>query len=216
MEQREFEKVSAAALNLFPPLAKDEAEAALTLYRLLAHGEAVSIDGLARASGISKPRAEALVSAWSDAYRDAEGRIVGYGGLTVARTKHRLTMGGKALYTWCAWDTLFIPPLLDATAQVASTCPATGESLTLAVDKNGVKPEGRAPLVSFIAPGTGARADIVGHFCCHVHFVANAAGRRWAEDRPGIVLLTVDEAWRLGLQRNALRYPARQRESSCA
>ncbi len=38
-----------------------------------------------------------------------------YWGLAIAETKHRLEVDGRALYTWCAWDSLFLPEILQRT-----------------------------------------------------------------------------------------------------
>jgi alkylmercury lyase len=209
MEHRAFEKVSAAILALFPPLPETEQRVALTLYRLLAEGGPVSNEALARASGIGPAETEHMLSGWPGVYRDGDGRIVGYGGLTISETRHRMRIGRNTRYTWCAWDTLFIPQLLNASAQVESTCPATGERVGLTVRPDGIEPARVAPPVSLVAPEPDkAEMDIVTHFCCHVHFFATAqAGRQWVSKQPGTFLATLDQAWQLGRRRNAQRYP---------
>src|SRR3989442_9036358 len=42
-------------------------------------------------------------------YTDKQGRIIGFGGLAVREMPHRFKVDGRTLYTWCAWDSLFIP-----------------------------------------------------------------------------------------------------------
>jgi alkylmercury lyase len=111
MENRTFEETAAAILALFPPLSETEASVALMLYRLLAKGYPVASESLARAARITSADAERMLSAWPGVYRDADARVIGYGGLTIAKTKHRIRLGSDARYTWCAWDTLFIPQL---------------------------------------------------------------------------------------------------------
>lgn len=49
-------------------------------------------------------------------YPDGEGRVLGFGGLTVAPMHHRFEVGGRILWTWCAWDSLFIPGTLGRQA----------------------------------------------------------------------------------------------------
>lgn len=212
MERTEFEKVTAAILALFPPLDESEQRVAWTLYRLLAQGGAVSRAALARAAGIAPAEIERMLHAWPGVYRDDEGRIIGYGGLTIAETKHRLRLEDRIRYTWCAWDTLFIPELLNMTALVESNCPATGQLIALTVRPDGIELAGAPPLVSLVAPdATKASADLVSHFCCHVQFFASeSAGREWTSNRPGTFLATLDEAWQLGRRRNAQRYPMKQ------
>lgn len=188
MEQREFERVSAAILALFPPLAEIEQRVGLTLYRLLAEGGPVSSDELARASGTGAAETERILAGWPGVYRD------------------------HTRYTWCAWDTLFIPELLERTALVESTCPATGRRVALTVRPDGIETASEAPCVSLVAPEpTKAAADIVSHFCCHVHFFASeSTGREWVSKRPGVFLASLDQAWQLGRRRNARRYPTMQ------
>lgn len=209
MEHREFEKVSAAILALFPPLPETEQRVALTLYRLLAEGGPVSSDVLARVSEIGSAETERMLSAWPGVYRDSSERIIGYGGLTTTETKHCIQIGRNTRYTWCAWDTLFIPQLLNATATVESVCPVTGERVALTVRPDGIEPADVAPPVSLVAPEPEKAAkDIVNHFCCHVHFFATSrAGDHWVTKRPGTFLVTLDQAWQLGRRRNAQRYP---------
>jgi alkylmercury lyase len=138
--------------------------------------------------------------------------VVQYGGLSLAPTRHRLEVGGRSLCTWCAWDTLFIPELLNTTALVESTCPATGERVALTVHPDGMVPTRQSPFVSFVKPEpTKATADIVKHFCCHVQFFASElAGREWISQHPGTLIATLDQAWQLGRRRNAQRYPMMQ------
>ena len=216
MEHKEFERVSQAILALFPPLTETEQRVSLALYRLLAEGNAVSIDTLARSARVASAQAKGILSAQPDVHRDGGGRIIGYGGLTVAKTKHRIQIGRKILYTWCAWDTLFIPQLLDVTAQVESTCPATGERVSLTIHPDRIGPAGECPPVSFVAPDRDkASADIVRHFCCHVqYFATERAGSEWVSKHPEMRLATLGQAWELGCRHIALRYPVAQQSGT--
>jgi len=63
---------------------------------------------------------------------DAAGNIVG-AALTTQETAHKMRIGGKKLFAWCALDTLFLPGLLGTSAEVASVCPKSGESIRLSV-----------------------------------------------------------------------------------
>src|SRR5688572_31856238 len=107
MDHGEFEKACAAILALFPPLAGVEQRVALTLYELLAEGGPVPSDVLARSSGITPAETKRMLSSWPGVYHDDDGRIIGYGGLTIAETKHCMRLGRNTRYAWCAWDTLF-------------------------------------------------------------------------------------------------------------
>lgn len=200
MNQTEFERLGATLLNLFPPLSGREQALSMQLYGLLAAGAPVPVAALGHDADFLRN--------WTDVRMDGEGSIIGYAGLTLAETQHRMRIGGRTLFTWCAWDTLFLPPLLGATAEIASTCPASGEALSLLVGPQGIA---RAPdglLVSLIEPDPRrVAADLIGQFCCHVHFlVPGAATTQWAARRPGTRLASLSQAWGLGQRRNARRY----------
>lgn len=208
MPAKSYEEVCEAILALFPPFGEVEERVALALYRLLANDGPVSSRELARATGVSPAETERMLAGWPGVYRADDGRIIGYGGLSVAETRHRMHINGNMRYTWCAWDTLFIPQLLGVSARVESTCAATGESVSLAVHPHGIE-AAHHPSVSLVAPHrASALADIVAHFCCRVHFFAGAhAGHEWVAQHPGAILATLDQAWQLGRRHNALRYP---------
>ena len=128
------------------------------------------------------------------------GRVVAFSGLSLTSTAHRFTIGGRQLYTWCAWDTLFLPAMLGRPADVESTCAVTGSDVRLTVDPNGVRQLDPQPLwVSFPPAATTSTADITGAFCCHVHFLAMpAAAEHWLNRHPDDTVLDIDDAYKLG------------------
>jgi alkylmercury lyase len=50
---------------------------------------------------------------------DAQGQIVGWG-LTLLPTPHRFVLPERPLFTWCAFDTVLFPPLLQVEAHTCS------------------------------------------------------------------------------------------------
>ena len=46
--------------------------------------------------------------------------------LTLSPARHRIRVGDNDLFAWCSLDTLFLPALHGATAEVSSTDPVTG------------------------------------------------------------------------------------------
>ncbi len=194
----------------FPPLASVDQELALILYRLLALGRAVPPARLADVMGRAIPEVEHTLAGWPGLFRDESGAVTGFLGLSVGETAHRFEVDGVALYTWCAWDALFLPRLLNATARVVSACPATGTPVHLTVAPHGVvsaHPAGA--VVSFLLPDEAElRRHTTASFCHFVHFFASpeAAGD-WIARRPGTWLLTLDEAFALGRAVNESRYP---------
>ena len=69
--------------------------------------------------------------------RDEAGNIVG-AALTTRETPHKVRVGGRDLYAWCALDTLFIPGLLGETADVESRCSSSGEPIRLTVSPDSI------------------------------------------------------------------------------
>jgi alkylmercury lyase len=167
----------------------DDAPLARSLLRELANGQPVA-----------EPALTAAADRWPNVELDDHGRIVAFSGLSLTPTAHGFSIGGRQLYTWCAWDTLFLPALLDQPAHVESSCPLTGTPVRLAVDQSGVRdvqPEN--VWVSFPPPGTASTADITGTFCCHVHFLADrAAADQWLRRHEGVTVLSVPDAFELG------------------
>ena len=118
-------------MGLFPSLEPESARVASHLYRLLAQGEPVAPRALADAAGLAEEQVREILAPWPGVYRE-EDRIIGFWGLTPRPfSKHLFKVDGRQLYTWCAWDTLFIPQILGRTAEVESPCPVTGETIRL-------------------------------------------------------------------------------------
>ncbi|HIA17058.1 MAG TPA: hypothetical protein EYN72_09830 [Dehalococcoidia bacterium] len=84
---------------------------------------------------------------------NAEGALVGKV-LTQIPTPHHFNLSGKELYAWCALDALFLAGLMGRTAQVESTCPATGQEIRLTVAPDHVESSNPDGIVlSIIIPG---------------------------------------------------------------
>ena len=178
----------------------DDAPLALALLHELALGEPVTPAGLAAASARDEANVAAALARWPNVELDDRGRVVAFSGLSIRPTGHRFEVGGRPLYTWCAWDTLFLPAMLGQPARVRSRCPITGAEVHLTVEPDGVRESDPNPLrVSFPRPGAASTDDITGSFCCHVYFLAGpAAAERWLADHDDALVLTLEEAFELG------------------
>lgn len=203
------------ALDAFPDsflkLLPAAQRVSLAIYRLLARAEPVPPSAIAAEVGVSEEQVHKLLDSWSGVYRDAEGRIVGYWGLTPSKMDHRLDVGGRTVYAWCAWDALFIPALLGLSAQVVSKSPGTEKPIRLTVSPEGARSlDEQEVYVSFLEPPVEETLaeDVIGSFCHYVFFFpSRAAGLRWTASHPGTYLLTLDEAFELGRRKNARQYP---------
>ncbi|WP_199429520.1 organomercurial lyase MerB [Qaidamihabitans albus] len=169
----------------------------ITLLRLLARGEPVTLGALAAAHGQPVEDVRRALATSPDIEYDGHGRIVG-AGLTLRPTPHRFEIDGRVLYTWCAMDTLVYPRLLASPARITSPCQATGAPIDLAVDDTGVTEiDPATAVVSLVTPGdlTSVRTA----FCDHVHFfVSRQAARPWLAGHPDASLLPVAGAYDLG------------------
>src|SRR3546814_10048037 len=99
-------------------------------------------------------------------------------GLTVSRTAHQMTVNGRRLWTWCAYDTLFLPTLLGETGEIETRDPETGRVIRLTVSPNGIEAaEPAGAMASIVAPHLWDQtsADLLRASACHImSFVARS------------------------------------------
>lgn len=135
---------------------------------------------------------------------DDQGYLVG-AILSLNPTPHQLRVNGRELFAWCALDTLFLPALLRQSAQVVSTCPATGATIRLTITPEGVETADPSDAVlSVVTPGItpgcelGAKSGPHGPVCSTMHFFSSReAASTWLIGQPGVTILSVAEAWQL-------------------
>jgi len=205
-----LDDIANAVIRAFPKLSAPEQRAALALYRLLAKGRPVTAEQLSAASAVPVPAVHDMLARWHGVQRSAEGAVTAFWGLTLSKTKHRLHVDGRDLHTWCAWDALFLPPLLGAMAEVESACPGRGEAIRLRVGPRGVaavQPE--TAMLSFVTPTEAdVERNVIETFCCHVHFFASLeAGNQWIGAHRRAFLLSLSDAWQIGVRKNTAQYP---------
>lgn len=167
------------------------------LLNLLALGEPVTIGDLASATDRSVDQVRDTLSTIPDIELDDQGDIVGYG-LSLRPTPHHFEINGREFYTWCALDTLIFPALLNRTAQIESPCHSTGTPIRVTAGPTGVtNVEPATAVVSVVIPTENI--SIRAAFCDQVHFFASpeVAGG-WLEEHPGMAVLPIQEAYKLG------------------
>jgi alkylmercury lyase len=125
-----LDTLAESLLGTFP--GSDDPALARMVVRELAKGEPVVASALPEG-------ANAAFARWPNVEYDDQRRVVAFSGLSLAPTSHRFTVAGRRLYTWCAWDTLFLPAVLDQSADVRSSCPITGAVVRLTVDPIGIR-----------------------------------------------------------------------------
>lgn len=203
-----------ALLGAFPDefvrISPEEQDVAIALYRLLALGKPVTHLHLAQVS--SKPVAEVdhLLEKWLGVYHDDVGNVIGFWGISVGETPHKLRINGRELYAWCAWDTLFLPALLGNVIQITSHCAQSGKEIRLTIDPGriiSVDPE--TAVLSFVTPDeNGIREDVINSFCHSVMFFASSGlGEQWVAEHPGTFLMSVENAFELAQMINSRKFP---------
>jgi alkylmercury lyase len=191
-------RMARALAGTFP--GREDSGRAIALLRALALGRPVSVTALASVVSRDAANGAATLARWPNVEWDSKGDIVAFGGLTLRATAHQFVVDGRQLHCWCAWDTLFLPALLGQPAHVRSRCPMTGAAVALTVNPDGVSAAAPASLAVSFPPLDAMRTDdIVGTFCCHVHFLAGPdAADRWLADHRGAAVLALDDAFELG------------------
>lgn len=177
-----------------------EPEVVRGVYGLLGAGQPVTGARLAAALGWDEDRGQDALQRLPNVEKDDRGAVVGFGGLTLRPTPHRILLDGRVGYAWCAWDSLFLPVALDARVEVLSRCPRTGRPIAVTVEPTGVvERDPDTVVVSFVRPDTVDAADLRGSFCGAVHFFAGAsAAAAWTAQGPGRVVLDLGDAFALG------------------
>lgn len=203
-----IERLVQRFLYVFPAMDTREQRVALTMYRLLARGRGVTAGQAAADCGETPALVQACLARWPGIVWDGPA-VVGFWGLAAgAVSRHRMRVEGCTLHTWCAWDTLFIPPLLGHNAHVTSTDPVSGAVVTLTVTPEGVRDLSPAGAVlSMLEPRAEMIEDIRGRLCRYIHLFADPdAGAAWTRQHPDTLLLSVDDGFELGRRRNLSRF----------
>lgn len=195
---------------VLPALDPSQQRLALITYRALGEGRPVSPETLADRADVPLAEVTAYLNQRLTQQRDEQSRVVGFGGLTLTPTSHILELDGRTLYAWCALDALFLPELLGRPARIASTCPQTGETITLRVDANGV--HDLAPqdaVLSLCGTERFDPGDVIASFCCLIHFFASEeAARGWTARKEGIHIVSVASGCELAGLYNRQRFAA--------
>lgn len=172
----------------------------LAVLERLADGIPASPDDLAAATGLPVDEIRRLVAASASiGYEVRDGAIIG-AALTLNPTAHRFRVRGNDLHTWCGFDALFIPLLIDERAEVRSTCPVTGADIHLRVEADGSVHD-VTPAETVIAvvgsevtsccPTTGPGSAI----CTQMPFLSSRrAGEVWLRGRDGVAVLDLESA----------------------
>lgn len=190
----------------------DVQRVSLRIYRRLAEGTPVSQDELADDLGMDETSVSETLKTFPPSVIDfdEQNRIVGFIGLSISPTNHRILVQNKTLYTWCVLDALFLSEILGSDVTVKTNCPASNDEIEVHVTPTGVvlsdPPEA---VMSVVAPDAqSCRADLRSAFCNHVSFFQNEAlYRKWARGKSRPRCVDLQTAFEMAQARNRMRYP---------
>jgi len=203
-------------LSAFPSefinLTDIEQKISIQIYNQLAKGQPISVKNIADLSNLPSEKVKAIIDNWPGVFYNEKNDIIGYWGITINKMGHRFKVNGSAVYTWCAWDALFIPQILQKTAEILSTDPVTGDEIQITVSPKGiVNLDPAGSVISFMIPTTEKiRSDVVNSFCHYLHFFGSReTANEWIsqnEKKNELVILSLQEAYDIGRQKNEMQY----------
>jgi alkylmercury lyase len=192
---------------LSPPVDVAHAQA---FNQLLSTGRPLTSRSLAARLGVSLAEGNQLVAMLRERGQvivDDQERIVGAGGLSVVPSRHRIFIGGRSYWTWCAYDAVGIVGAVRGTGSAVSRSPLTGAGLEVRFWDGQPEPTG---IVIFMAEG-GMGRSLYDEWCPHVNFFEDeASALAWAA-REGVegLSLTVAKATAKGSVAWARLLPSR-------
>lgn len=139
-----------------------------------------------------------------------DGSVVGFWGLAIPEMSHRFDVDGKTLFTWCAYDALFLPELIGRSAKLRSKDPVSGEEITLTVHPDRIEdPNPEENVMSFLDPTTRFDENVILNFCNYVHFFSSIeSGSKWVAENRGTFLLSLDDSFQLARRTNHAKFGA--------
>jgi len=161
-------------------------------------GQPLPPDDLARRLQMSQESLMAYLVRIPDTEFDEQGNILGWG-ITLVPTQHQFWVKGRSLFTWCAFDTVLFPSLLQAKAHIQSTCKTTGQPIAFIATPEGITDLTPATSVLSLSLPSARCECVRGTFCAQSHFFqTREAAFSWIALHPDAILLSVEEAALLG------------------
>jgi len=202
-------QIASVFIEAIPGIGEADQRLARTLYQMLSRGKPVSFADLAKVLSCPTNELSETLNNWPGVFYSDNKDVIGFWGITVKPMGHQMEIDGVTTYTWCAWDSLFIPELVGATARITSKCEQSGEEIKLSVSSDGASSETHNDIVvSFVIPtAEELRTNATASFCHFVYFFKDRqAGEAWLENHEDAFLLTLNEAFAAGKILNAARF----------
>ncbi len=191
--------------KLLPELKKEERQISKFLYQKLALGKSIPIETIANELQIPIQDIQVHLKQMAYVEYSATGEISAYRGVTLNQTKHYVFHNNVKIYTWCAFDTLFLADLLVEPVSIFSNCPACGKAISCKVtDRNLISSKDSDIVMSFIIPDkVDFCDDLQNAFCCKVYFFCNQqCGSEWINLSPEIAFFNLAESLVIAQERN--------------
>lgn len=196
-----FEQIVAGLRTATVALDPDGQRHALSLLRTLARdGAPVSPALLAAETGQTPGEAAAFIDRLPGVYRDEDGNVVGFWGLAIADfPPHEYRVGGRDLFTWCAWDPFILTDWLGGSAEVSSVDAHTGGQVSFRIEDGSVRDLSHPGLVLSFKLVDEWSADVIASFCHFIHYFTDQdSARPWIDRHPDTFVLSLSDAIELG------------------
>jgi len=160
-------------------------------YDLLLKEKPLTADSLSQIINKSPEETKAIISTFGEV--DQHEKIVGFMGITLVETSHKLSVDDHVVYTWCAADTLLFPRFLGFSAKVESRDPVNGELVKLSVNEDYLEWTDPVPLyISWMEKADSC--DIRNSFCKHSYFFSSQdTANKWLEENPAGKISKVED-----------------------
>jgi alkylmercury lyase len=146
----------------------DAARVTAAAFKLLVEtGEPVQSSSLALNAGLEPEQVAAVLDGLrgvGDIREDASARLIGIAGLSVLPDRHEIHIGGRRLWTWCAYDILGIFGAFRASGVAISQSPATGKRLVVSF-RSGLPQPSEMVLLRPDLSGLASCANVYEEWC---------------------------------------------------
>lgn len=191
--------------KLLPNLKKEERQISKFLYQKLALGRSVTIETIANELKNSIQHIQDHLKQMAYVEYNKASEISAYRGVTLTQTNHYVSHNNSKVYTWCAFDTLFLADLLVKPVSISSNCPTCCKAIAFTVtDRDLTSLEDTDIVMSFIIPNKiDYCEDLQNTFCCKVHFFCNdQCGSDWKNLSAKIGFFGLAESLVIAQERN--------------
>jgi alkylmercury lyase len=161
------------------------------VHQHLLTGNPMTMDQFVEIMQVPLSEARELISLHGEL--DEKNMIVGFIGISLLETKHKMFVNGINIYTWCAADTILFPGYLGFSAIVESIDPISNEIVKLSVSEYSL--DWTEPIPLFISLVDKANScDIRNSFCNNSFFFSSKENAdKWLENNPGANIGRVED-----------------------